>query len=167
MAADARNKRLSKAATDTITNCPKNSSCSDVPRPLHITKRSSSHQQTRVSRNSRFCSFRGNASDTGTASPPDPPGGERALTVPKRRGNRDGCVGSRAVGCGRERRGGESAAGWDHARLEPRRMVQSAYATQSNQPPYCPTPPLSNISDAHWRGNHASRRAECYTNHLR
>ncbi|GAB1318941.1 hypothetical protein MFIFM68171_09151 [Madurella fahalii] len=158
MAADARNKRHLRA-TAGITGYPDNSSCSDVPRPLYIAKRSVLHQRSRVSRNSRCCSSGSDASDTGTASPPEPPGGKRTLAIPKRRGNRDGCVGSRAVGCGYERRDGKSADGWDHARFEPRRMMQSAYATQSSQLPCCLTPPPSNISDPHQGGNHANRRA--------
>ncbi|KAK0715753.1 hypothetical protein B0H67DRAFT_249714 [Lasiosphaeris hirsuta] len=57
----------------------------DIPKPLHIIKRPSSRWSQKTS-TERRCSFEGAESDASVGSIPEPPGGDKPLTVAKRRG---------------------------------------------------------------------------------
>ena len=86
----------------------------DMPRPLHITKRSGMGRGNRIARNPRGCSPESDLSDATTDSPTELPGGNRPLTIPKRRGDRGGWVAHRPVGRTRGRNGTAGRAdGWN------------------------------------------------------
>ena len=88
----------------------------DMPRPLHITKRSSIGRSNRIARNPRGCSPESDLSDATTDSPTELPGGNRPLTIPKRRGDRGGWAAHRTRG-----RDGtaERADGWNPPSVDP------------------------------------------------
>jgi len=75
---------------DLNTHCPDSFLCNrslgaDIPRPLHIIKRSKSRlSQKPVTRRRSTETL---SSDTSVGSLPEPPGGDRPLTIPKKRGN--------------------------------------------------------------------------------
>jgi len=78
------------AVMDLNTHCPDSFLCNrslgaDIPRPLHIIKRS----ESRLSQKSvtRRRSTETLSSDASAGSLPEPPGGDRPLTIPKKRGN--------------------------------------------------------------------------------
>jgi len=88
---------------------PNTSPRGDVPRPLHITKRSELERGNRTVRNSRGCSPESDASNATMDSPPGLPG-SGPLTIPKRRGDRGGWAVYHPVGCARSKHTAEGHA---------------------------------------------------------
>ncbi|KAK4126170.1 hypothetical protein N657DRAFT_567360 [Parathielavia appendiculata] len=78
-------------ASRTVAACAQSDN-GDVPRPLHVTKRSALEGGDRIARHARGCSPASDQSDATMDSPPGPPGGCRPLTLPKRRGGRGGRI---------------------------------------------------------------------------
>lgn len=107
-----------------------NSLRGDVPRPLHITKRSNLGRCSQITRNSRGCSPESSASDATMDSPPEPLGSGRPLALPKRRRSRGDWAMSHAVGCtGDKGRVQATADGRDPTCIEPCPEGRSAYAS--------------------------------------
>jgi len=81
------------------------SSSGDVPRPLHITKRSAAvGRSNRIARNPRSCSPGTEHRPGAATDSPPPPRGTRPLAVPKRRTDRDDWPASRShLGCSRDK----------------------------------------------------------------
>jgi hypothetical protein len=92
----------------------------DMPRPLHVTKRSALEGRNRIPRNARGCSPASDQSDATMDSPPEPPGGSRPLTLPKKRGGRGGWAMYDPVGCTWSRdRDGRTADGGNPTSIKP------------------------------------------------
>lgn len=106
----------------------------EVPKPLHIAKRSAVGEDNRVPDERRNCSQESEASGNNSI---DSLGGlwetHEPLTLPKKRGDRGGWAVYHAVGCTQSRnRDPEIADGWIQL-ISGRVCAHSAYANQIKQ----------------------------------
>ncbi len=138
----------------------------DMPRPLHITKRSGVGRGNRIARNPRGCSPESDPSDATTDSPPELPGGNRPLTIPKRRGDRGGWAAHRTAGRTRGQDGTAGRAdGWNPAAIDPCLGCSLAYVEQLRRHPTLWV--LSSLVDRHHARAHTRRGAMFRTVPLR
>ncbi|KAH6856594.1 hypothetical protein B0I37DRAFT_79263 [Chaetomium sp. MPI-CAGE-AT-0009] len=117
----------------------------DMPRPLHIAKRSA------LGRGNRDCGSESDTSSTNMDSPPEPLGDHRPLTLPKRRGDRGTWAPYHPVGCtrgkGRDLKAADATPLADDVALEHRRSASCTTSSrQSNSRPSCLSSPSNRPS---------------------